>query len=204
MSIVLKKYKLDRRVGINILGRPKSRVNARPYPPGQHGKGKVRRKKLSDYGVKLLECKKVKTFYGGLRQGDLSRIVKESINKKTKSDDCIVSILESRLSNFVYRAKWAITPFFARQLISHGKVYVNDNKVDIWSYRVKVGDVITLHKSMHENAHVLASINTNERSVPDYVKVHSFEGQFINLPNVATVQYPTPFNFKLLIEFFSR
>lgn len=202
MAIIKAKYKFDRTINSNLFGRSKSPIFKRNYKPGQHGLSK-RRKKISEFGEKVLEKKKVKLFYGGLRYKDLSKVVKEAIQKKGKSDNHIVQILESRLSSVVYRAKWAATPFAARQIVNHGHVSVNGKKVDICSYRVKINDKITLSKTTFENSHVVAAIKSTERNIPEYLSITKNEAVYLGA-NIQNTIYPVPIKFTNLIEFFSR
>ena len=200
--ITRKKYKFDRTIGENILGRLKSPVIKRNYKPGQHGQSKKKRK-ISEFGQKIHDAKKVRLFYGGMNRKQLKRIVRESVKKEGRSNDNMVKILESRLSNFVYRAKWAITPFAARQLVCHGKISVNGKKVDIGSYRLKEGDKVEIKKEMMENSHVIASIKTNERDIPEYISVKKNEATYLGA-NLFNTKYPTKMNFNSLVEFFTR
>ncbi len=203
MAIIKAKYKFDRTIGKNLFGRPKSPVFKRPYKPGQHGLSK-RKRKISEYGEKILEAKKVRLFYGGMRCKDIKRVVREAIQKKGKSNENIVKILESRLASVVYRAKFTKTPFGARQLINHGHIFVNGKKVDIPSYRVKNGDVISVIGFMRENPHIIAAVNTTEREIPEYITVKGgFEATFHEV-NMSNTHYPVEMNFNHLIEFFSK
>lgn len=209
MAIVRAKYKLDRRTGLNILGRPKSAVHTRNYPPGQHGNpegksSKSRRSKISEFGIKVLERKKVRHFYGGLRFKDLKRIMKESIERPGSSVDNAISLLESRLSSVVYRAKMAITPFGARQLVNHGHIKVNGKKIDINSYRLKIGDKVELSADFKENSHYKEACSTPERQVPSWLVVDGMTCTVNKLPVAEDVVYPADMNFRLLVEFFSR
>lgn len=202
MPVIRTKYKFDRRIGQNLFGRQKSPVFKRAYKPGQHGLSK-RKKKVTEFGEKIIEAKKVRLFYGGLRHKDIKRIVTEAINKKGKSNDNIVRILESRLSSVVYRAKFAATPFGARQLINHGHVTVNGKKVDISSYRLKEGDKVAIASFMRENNHFIQSSRSTEREIPEYISVKGLEATF-HEANLGNTKYPVQINFTSLVEFFSR
>jgi small subunit ribosomal protein S4 len=202
MPLIRAKYKFDRRIGQNLFGRPKSPVFKRAYKPGQHGLSK-KKKKVTEFGEKVLEAKKVRLFYGGLRHKDIKRVVKEGIQKKGNSNDNIVQILESRLSSVVYRAKFAITPFAARQLINHGHVMVNGKKVDIPSYRLKSGDKISVATFLKENSHFVHSIKNTEREIPEYITVKGTEAVFHGA-TISNTHYPVSMNFTSLVEFFSR
>ena len=133
------KYKIDRRMGQNIWGRPKSPVNRREYGPGQHGQR--RKGKLSDYGVQLRAKQKLSGYYGNISEKQFRGIYDEAIRMKGDSGAHMIGLLERRLDAIVYRAKFVPTVFAARQFVNHGHVKVNGKRVNIASYRVKVGDV---------------------------------------------------------------
>ena len=145
------KYKLDRRMGQNIWGRPKSPVNRREYGPGQHGQR--RKSKLSDYGVQLKAKQKLRGYYGNISERQFRGIYDEAIRMKGDSGAHMIGLLERRLDAIVYRAKFVPTVFAARQFVNHGHVKVNGKRVNIPSYRVKVGDVVEVkEKSKQMNS----------------------------------------------------
>ena len=127
------KHKIDRRLGVNLWGRSKSPVNERNYAPGQHGSNK---KKPTDYGVQLLAKQKLKGYYGNLNERQFRRIFQKASQMRGDTSQNIIGLLESRLDAVVYRMKFAMTVFAARQLISHGHVTVNGKIVNIASYQV--------------------------------------------------------------------
>src|SRR5689334_21518413 len=163
------KYKLDRRMGENIWGRPKSPVNRREYGPGQHGQR--RKSKLSDYGVQLRAKQKLKGYYGNISERQFRGIYQEAIRLKGDSGAHLIGLLERRLDAVVFRAKFVATPFAARQFINHGHVKVNGRRVNIPSYRVKPGDVIEVKEKSRQLASVLEATQLAERDVPDYIEV---------------------------------
>ncbi|MCG8443901.1 MAG: 30S ribosomal protein S4, partial [Caulobacterales bacterium] len=128
------KYKLDRRMGENIWGRPKSPVNARSYGPGQHGQR--RKGKMSDFGIQLMAKQKLKGFYGNITEKQFKRIYVEAQRRRGNTAENLIGLLESRLDAIVYRAKFVPTVFAARQFVNHGHVSVNGRRVSIPSYRV--------------------------------------------------------------------
>src|SRR5881398_1054612 len=134
------KHKLDRRMGENIWGRPKSPVNKREYGPGQHGQR--RKGKVSDFGIQLRAKQKLKGYYGNLTEKQFRRTYDEAARRKGNTSENLIALLESRLDAIVYRAKFVPTPFAARQFVNHGHVKVNGRRVNIASYLVKPGDVI--------------------------------------------------------------
>ena len=127
------KYKIDRRMGENIWGRPKSPVNRREYGPGQHGQR--RKGKLSDYGVQLRAKQKLKRYYANIVEKQFRGIYDEAIRMKGDSGANMIGLLERRLDAIVYRAKFVPTIFAARQFVNHGHVKVNGKRVNIASYR---------------------------------------------------------------------
>src|SRR5437588_6997493 len=158
------KYKLDRRMGENIWGRPKSPVNARAYGPGQHGQR--RKQKVSDFGLQLRAKQKLKGYYGNLTEKQFSRIYEEAARRKGNTSENLIGLLESRLDAIVYRAKFVPTPFAARQFVNHGHVNVNGKRVNIGSYRCKPGDVIEVREQSKQLVIVLEAVGLAARDVP--------------------------------------
>ena len=164
-----RKYKIDRRMGENIWGRPKSPVNKREYGPGQHGQR--RKQKLSDFGTQLKAKQKLKGYYANISERQFRKIYAEAARMKGDTSENLIGLLESRLDAIVYRAKFVPTPFAARQFVNHGHIRVNGKKVNIASYRCKVGDVIEVREKSKQLGLVLESVELAERDVPDYVEV---------------------------------
>ncbi len=163
------KYKIDRRMGQNVWGRPKSPVNKREYGPGQHGQR--RKSKLSDYGVQLKAKQKLRGYYGNISERQFRGIYQEARRLKGDTGAHMVGLLERRLDAVVYRAKFVPTVFAARQFINHGHVKVNGRRVNIASFSVKVGDVIEVKEKSKQMALVLEARALGERDVPDYIEV---------------------------------
>lgn len=161
------KYKIDRRMGENIWGRPKSPVNRREYGPGQHGQG--RRGKLSDFGIQLRAKQKLKGYYGSIMEKQFRKIYDQASKMKGDTSENLIGLLERRLDTIVYRAKFVPTVFAARQFVNHGHVLVNGKRVNIPSYRVKIGDVVEVRERSRQLAIVLEAVGLDERDVPDYV-----------------------------------
>jgi len=197
------KYKINRRLGANLWGRPKSPLNRREYGPGQHGQ---RRKKPSDYGNQLHAKQKLKGYYGNITERQFRKIYAEALRRKGDSSEALIELLERRLDAVVYRLKFAITPFAARQLVNHGHVRVNGRKVNISSYRVKDGDVIEVKAKSKDLAVILEAAGSNERDVPDYLQVDhkAMKGSFVRAPKLQDVPYPVVMEPKLVVEFYSR
>ena len=198
------KYKIDRRMGENIWGRPKSPVNKRPNPPGQHGAG--RRGKMSDFGTQLRAKQKLKGYYGNITEKQFRRTYDEAVRVKGDTSENLIGLLERRLDAVVYRAKFVPTVFAARQFVNHGHVLVNGQKVNIPSYRVKVGDVIEVREKSKTMALVLEALELAERDVPDYVDldVKAMKATFTRVPSFDEVPYPAMMEPNLVVEFYSR
>ena len=198
------KYKIDRRLGENIWGRPKSPVNRREYGPGQHGQR--RKGKLSDFGIQLRAKQKLKGYYGNISEKQFRKIYDEATRQRGDTSENLISLLESRLDAIVYRAKFVPTVFAARQFINHGHVLVNGRRVNIASYRCKVGDVVEVREKSRQMLLVLEAIELAERDVPDYIEAdHSkMKATYLRLPQLADVPYPVMMEPNLVIEFYSR
>jgi small subunit ribosomal protein S4 len=198
------KYKIDRRMGENIWGRPKSPVNRREYGPGQHGQR--RKSKLSDFGVQLKAKQKLRFYYANISEKQFRGIYDEAIRMKGDSGANMVGLLERRLDAVIYRAKFVPTVFAARQFINHGHIKVNGRRVTIASFRVKVGDLIEVKDKSRELALVLEAKALSERDVPDYIEVdHSkMTAKMSRVPTPAEVPYPVQMEPHLVVEFYSR
>ncbi len=198
------KHKIDRRLGENIWGRPKSPINKREYGPGEHGQR--RRQKLSDYGVQLRAKQKLKGYYGGITEKQFKAIYHEAARQKGDTGERLIGLLESRLDAVVYRAKFVTTVFAARQFVSHGHVMVNGKKVNIPSYRCREGDVIEVRDRAKDIAIVLEGAQSTERDVPDYLDVdhNKMTARLTRVPVLSDVPYPVMMEPNLVIEFYSR
>lgn len=197
------KYKIDRRLGVNLWGRPKSPFNARSYGPGQHGQ---QRSKPSDYGLQLRAKQKLKGYYGNISERQFRRLYQEAIRLKGDTSENLVQLLERRLDAVVYRMKFVATVFASRQLVNHGHVAVNGKRVNIPSYQLKEGDEISLIGSIKENVNVVAATQLAERDVPEYMEVDhkAMKGRYIRSPKFAEVPYPVQMEPNLVVEFYSR
>jgi small subunit ribosomal protein S4 len=198
------KYKIDRRMGENIWGRPKSPVNRREYGPGQHGQR--RKGKLSDYGVQLKAKQKLRGYYGNVSEKQFRGIYAEAIRMKGDSGAHMIGLLERRLDAVVFRAKFVPTMFAARQFVNHGHITVNGKRVNIASYRVKVGDVIEVKEKSRELAPVLEAQALTERDVPEYIEVDEGKksAKFIRIPVLSDVPYAVQMEPHLVVEYYSR
>ncbi|MEO1044175.1 MAG: 30S ribosomal protein S4 [Pseudomonadota bacterium] len=197
------KYKLDRRMGENIWGRPKSPVNRREYGPGQHGQR--RKSKLSDFGIQLRAKQKLKGYYGDVTEKQFKRAYAEAAKMKGDTSQNLIGILEQRLDMIVYRAKFAPTIFAARQIVNHGHILVNGEKCNIPSRRIKVGEIVGLSKKAQEMALVIEAQGLAERDIPDYVVPDGTDKvTFSRIPTLDEVPYPVKMEPNLVVEFYSR
>jgi small subunit ribosomal protein S4 len=197
------KYKINRRLGVNLWGRPKSPINVRDYPPGQHGQ---RRRKPSDYGLQLMAKQKLKGYYGNVTEKQFRRYYKEAQRITGDTSENLIGILETRLDAVVYRMKFVPTVFSSRQFINHGHIRVNGVKVNIPSYLVKEGDIVSVREKSRQMPLVLLAMESSERELPDYLNVNAskMEGSFVRIPKLADVPYPVQMEPNLVIEFYSR
>ena len=197
------KYKIDRRMGENLWGRPKSPVNQRAYGPGQHGQR--RKQKVSDFGLQLKAKQKLKGYYGNLTEKQFRRTYDEASRRKGNTSENLIGLLESRLDAVVYRAKFVPTPFAARQFVNHGHVLVNGKRVNIASYRVKPGDIVSVRERSRNMALVLEALQSSERDTPDYIEVDTkgMSVKFVRAPDLAEVPYPVKMEPNLVIEFYA-
>jgi len=197
------KYKINRRLGVNLWGRSKSPLNRREYGPGQHGQ---RRKKPSDYGTQLAAKQKLKGYYANIGERQFRRLYEEAARRRGDTGENLIELLERRLDAVVYRMKLAPTPFAARQLINHGHVLVNGRRVNIGSVELRDGDQIELRSKAKEMALVIEATQSSERDVPDYVEIdhERMKGRFIRAPKLADVPYPVTMEPNLVVEFYSR
>ncbi len=198
------KYKIDRRMGENIWGRPKSPVNKREYGPGQHGQR--RKGKASDFGIQLKAKQKLKGYYANISERQFRKVYEEASRMTGDSSENLIGLLERRLDAIVYRAKFVPTMFAARQFVSHGHVKVNGRRVTIASMRIKAGDQLELTDKSKELAVVLEAIQLAERDTPDYVEVDhkAMTAKLVRVPGLADVPYPVQMEPHFVVEYYSR
>jgi len=197
------KYKINRRLGVNLWGRSKSPLNRRDYGPGQHGQ---RRKKPSDFGTQLMAKQKLKGYYANIGERQFRRLYEEASRRRGDTGENLIELLERRLDAVVYRMKFMPTPFAARQFVNHGHIRVNGRRVNIASYLVKDGDLIEVKDKSKQLAIVLEAAKSTERDVPDYLQVDhdKMKGSFVRAPKLADVPYPVSMEPNLVVEFYSR
>ena len=198
------KHKVDRRLKVNLWGRPKSPFNTRAYGPGQHGQTKS--SKPSDYGIQLQAKQKLKAYYGNINERQFRNIYKKAAMLKGDTSENLIGLLERRLDAVIYRAKFSTTIFSARQLINHGHVKVNGKRVNIPSFSVNDGDEISIKDKSKEINLIVESISSQEREIPEYleVDVKELKGRFLRAPLIHDVPYPVTMEPNLVIEYYSR
>ncbi len=198
------KHKVDRRLKVNLWGRPKSPFNTRNYPPGQHGQNK--KGKPTDYGIQLNAKQKLKSYYGNINERQFRNVYRKALKKKGDTTENLVGLLETRLDTVIYRAKFAPTVFSARQLINHGHFRVNKKRVNISSYTVKENDLIEVKDKSKNLTIIEGCLSSKERDVPEYIQYDTKNktAKLVRVPKFADIPYPTVMEPKLVIEYYSR
>ena len=198
------KHKVDRRLKVNLWGRPKSPFNKRAYPPGQHGQSK--NAKLSDYGTQLQAKQKLKSYYGNINERQFRNVYRKAIMKKGDTAENLIGLLERRLDAVIYRSKLSNTIFSSRQLINHGHVKVNGKKVNIASFQVKEEDTIEIRDKSKTLALIDIALANKEREVPEYLQLDekNKKVKFVRVPAFEEVPYPVVMEPNLVIEYYSR
>jgi len=196
-------YKIDRRLGCNLWGRPKSPFNKREYAPGQHGQ---RRGKLSDFGIQLHAKQKLKGYYGNMSERQFRSYYQSAVRLRGDTGEKLVGLLERRLDAIVYRLNFAPTIFSARQLINHGHITVNNKRVNIRSYLCSVGDKIAIKQSSQSHPLVMESIQGQYRDIPEYIQadIKKMEGSLTRIPILEDIPYPIQMEPNLVVEYYSR
>ena len=197
------KHKIDRRLGVNLWGRPKSPLNKREYGPGQHGQ---RRRKPSEFGIQLHAKQKLKGHYGNIGERQFRRYYQEAARRRGDTGERLIELLERRLDAVVYRMKFVPTVFAARQFVNHGHIRVNAKRVNIPSYQVRDGDAVDVKEKSRDLPLVLDAMQSPERDVPDYLEVDYGKmcGTFVRAPKLTDVPYPVQMEPNVVIEFYSR
>ena len=198
------KHKVDRRLKVNLWGKPKSPFNTRNYPPGQHGQNK--KGKPTDYGIQLNAKQKLKAYYGNINERQFRNIYKKASMLKGDTSENLIGLLEKRLDAVIYRAKFSTTIFSARQLINHGHVKVNGKKVNIASYSVNEEDSIEIRDKSKQLAIIDIALASKERETPEYIQMDEKNKKlkFVRVPKFEEVPYPIVMEPNLVIEYYSR
>lgn len=197
------KYKLDRRLGVNLWGRAKSPIVRRDYGPGEHGQ---RRRKASDFGTQLQAKQKLKGYYGEISERQFRRVYTEASRRRGDTLENLVGLLERRLDMVVYRMNFAPTIFAARQIVNHGHIQVNGRRVTVASYRIDADDSIAVRERSRQHPRILESTQDPEREVPDYMEVDfdKMRGTWLRQPQFGDIPYPVQMEPNLVIEYYSR
>lgn len=192
--------RIARKFGTNIFGRARNPLLHKPNPPGMHG---ARRRKKSDYGLSLEEKQKLKAVYGMLSEKQLLRYYEKAVKSKGTTADNLARYLESRLDVIVYRLKFAPTIFAAHQLVSHGHILVDGKKVDIRSFQVQPGMVVSIKEKSRNHKQILASLDSSGATVPDYLSLdrENFSGQMLSLPLQEQMPWPVEINLHEVCDF---
>ena len=198
------KHKIDRRLKVNLWGRPKSPFNSRAYPPGQHGQNK--KGKPTDYGIQLQAKQKLKAYYGNINERQFRNIYRKALSKRGDTTENLIALLESRLDTVIYRAKFAQTVFSARQMINHGHITVNKKRVNIASYIVRDTDLIEVREKSKKLTVIDGSLQSTERDVPEYIQSDNKNktAKLVRIPKFSEVPFPVIMEPSLVIEYYSR
>jgi small subunit ribosomal protein S4 len=194
------KCKACRRARTQLCQSKRCAVERRPYPPGEHGRGRVRE---SDYQVQLREKQKLRVMYGVLER-QFRRYYEEAARHPGITGEALLQMLEQRLDNVVWRSGFAATRPQARQLVNHGHFRVNGKKVDIPSYQVRPGDVITTKDRSKDLIVIQHSVDTQDRLVPDWMVVNTDERQITINDRPRRDQIDTDINEQLIVELYSK
>ena len=194
------KHRLARKEGVNVLDKTSKSLQRRlNVPPGMHGR--KRRRRLSEYGIQLREKQKAKTTYG-LLEKQFKKLVQTVRKSKGETGEMIVSLLETRLDNLVYRLGFAKSRNMARQFVTHGHVLVNGKRVNIPSFQVKVDDVVSISPAIQKNPVVIELLGDKEMQVLPFLKKEGVSGKLVRMPKREDLE--VPFNLQLIIEYYSR
>jgi small subunit ribosomal protein S4 len=197
------KYKLDRRVGENVWGRPKSPINSRQTRPGQHGARRTN--KPSDFGTQLMAKQKLKGFYGDITEKQFRKTYDEAARRRGNTAELLVGLLESRLDTVVYRSKFVPTIFAARQFVNHGHVTLNGVKANVASMTVKPGDVVQVRERSRNMALVIEAMASGERDFPGYIEIDAkgMTAKLIRMPTLDEIPYAARMEPNLVVEYYS-
>lgn len=197
------KNRIARRFGANIFGKSRNPLLHKANPPGVHG---AKRKKKSDYGVQLDEQQKLKAVYGMITRKTLVRYYQQASRMKGQTPNVFLNRLECRLDNMVYRMKLAPSIFGAQQLVAHGHILVDGQKVDIRSFQVRPGMTISIKQKSHNMEIIKSALQNGGRDVPEYLSVEpeKMEGKLLVYPEMDQVPLPLPINIPLICEFLAH
>ena len=197
------KNRIARRLGANIYNKRRNPLAHKPNPPGQHG---LRRRKKSDFGLQLLEKQKLKAVYGMISEKQLVNYYRKAVKEKGAAAENLSRYLECRLDTVVYRLRLAPSIFAAHQLVGHGHILVNGKKVDIRSFQVKPGMIISVKEKTRNNVTVQESIADTSREVPSYLSLNEkqFSGQLLSAPGMTEIPIPIEIDTLIVCEFLAH
>ena len=198
-----KKNRVARRFGANIFGRARNPLLHKSNPPGVHV---ARRRKKSDYGLQLHEKQKLKALYGMLSEKQLVRYYKEALRRKGNTADHLLQQLECRLDTVVYRLQFASTVFAAHQLVSHGHVLVDGKKVDVRSFQVKPGMIISIREKSKKMKAILNAVESSRQELPSYIEQdkENLSGKVISMPAVEDIPLTIEVNVPEICDFLAH
>lgn len=193
------KHKLARREGVNVLDKTSASLQRRlSVPPGVHGRKRSRR--LSEFGQQLREKQKLKSVYG-IMEKQLVNLVKDAEKKKGETGEVLISLLETRLDNIVYRLGFAHSRFQSRQFVTHGHVLVNGKKLTIPSYTVKKDDIVSISAKLQKNP-ALTELLAEEKQILPFLDRKGVQGTLVRTPAREDVE--VLFETRLIVEYYSR
>ncbi|MDD2840283.1 MAG: 30S ribosomal protein S4 [Rickettsiales bacterium] len=196
------KKKISRSLGVNLWGRANDTFVKRNYRPGQHGTAP---KRDTNHSIHLRAKQKVRKYYD-IKESQFRTIFDNAKRLKGNTEEIFAGLLESRLASIVYRANFAPTVYAARQLVNHKHILVNGKPINIASYQVKVGDVISLSEGAKKITLINEALEHMERDIPTYLELNANEKtvKFLNKPAFSDIPYPFDAEFNMIVEFYSR
>ena len=196
------RVKIMRALGVDLPGLSRKSIEARPFPPGQHG-NKASRKRLSDYGVKLQEKQKIRFNYG-LTETQMRRMIVDARKGKEPTGERLMQLLERRLDNVVFRAGFAPTVIAARQLVTHGHFLLNNKRVNIPSIRLKVGDEVVIRAKSKNIPIVVDTLKQPALDRPEWLEWDAQIAQAKVSHYPAAEDVPFPVDLQLVVEFYAN
>ncbi len=196
------KKKISRSLGVNLWGRANDTFTKRNYRPGQHGTAPRRE---TNHSIHLRAKQKVKKYYD-IKESQFRTIFENAKRLTGNTEEIFADLLESRLASIVYRANFAPTVHAARQLVSHKHILVNGKVINIPSYQVKVGDIISIVENAKKIPLINESLEHMERDIPNYLELNANDKtvKFLNKPALSDIPYPFDAEFNMIVEFYSK
>lgn len=194
------KNRIARKFGANIFGKKRNPLAHKVNPPGQHG---AKRKKKSDYGIQLEEKQKLRAVFGMLANKTIIRYYREAVAQEGNTQDIFMQKIETRLDVVVYRLKFALTPFHAQQLVSHGHILVDGKRVNVRSFQVQEGMVVSISEKGKKNALIKEALERTSVDVPEYLSLDGpgMNGKLMVKPHMDQIPLCIPINVAVVCEF---